>query len=221
MSTILAWHFVGNTLRGGRPVPADGELLTEKKAILCAIGLHASVDAFDALQYAPGNILCRVKLGGKIVHGDAQVVATERTIVARIDATELMRSFARKQALKVKHLWDMPAVVEQYLLTGDESLRAAANASAYASADAAEAAAYAAAHASADAAYASAYAAAHASADASEAAADAAAYAANAAVTAAAYAARAGAYASEAAADAARAAARQDFNQMVAEAFAL
>ncbi len=194
MNTILAWHFVGDTLRDGRPVPADGELLTEKKAILCKTGLHASVDVFDALQYAPGNVLCRVKLGGKIVHGRDKVVATERTIVARIDATELLRSFARKQALKVKHLWDMPAVVEQYLLTGDESLRAAADAAAYTAARAAVYAADAAA-------YAAARAAARAAADA-------------------AYVADAAARAAYVAYTAARAA-RQEFNQMVAKAFAV
>ena len=47
-------------------------------------------------------------------------------IVARFDATEPLRSFARQCALDVIHLWDAPAVVRQYLETGDESLRDAA-----------------------------------------------------------------------------------------------
>ena len=43
------------------------------------------------------------------------------------DATEFeMRRFARLAALDVAHLWDMPAIVREYLETGDETKRAAA-----------------------------------------------------------------------------------------------
>jgi hypothetical protein len=53
-------------------------------------------------------------------------VCRRRKIVKRIDATELLRKFARHCALSVIHLWDAPKVVRDYLETGDESLRAAA-----------------------------------------------------------------------------------------------
>ena len=43
------------------------------------------------------------------------------------DATEFeMRRFSRFAALDVAHLWDMPAIVRDYLKTGDETKRAAA-----------------------------------------------------------------------------------------------
>ena len=138
MKQILAWHFVGATLRDGSPIPADGEWLKYSGDLaLCNSGLHASIDPFDALQYAPGATLCRVALRGKIVHGDDKLCATERMIICRMDATELLRYFARMQALSVVHLWDAPDVVLDYLMTGDESIRAAAMAAARAAAGAA------------------------------------------------------------------------------------
>ncbi len=132
---LTAFHFVADTLRDGRPVPADGELLVHDGEVrLCAQGLHASIDAFDALQYAPGNTLCLVELTGTIVRGDDKVAASERRIIKRIDAEPLMREFARWSALQVIELWDAPDVVRQYLTTGDESLRDAAQAAARAAA---------------------------------------------------------------------------------------
>jgi len=64
----LAWHFVSDTLRDGRPVPADGVWLEHKgKLKMCVSGLHWSREPFDALQYAPGETLCLVEIGGEIV----------------------------------------------------------------------------------------------------------------------------------------------------------
>ena len=123
---MKAWHFVGKTLRDGRPVPKDGELLKfDGEPILCEQGLHASIEPFDALQYAPGNILCLVEIGGKIIKSDDKLVATERTIICHMDATEMLRYFARMQALSVVHLWNAPDVVLDYLM-GNDAARAAA-----------------------------------------------------------------------------------------------
>ena len=58
----IAYHFVDEKLRDGRPIPADGEwLVHEGDAVLCESGLHASRDPFGALQYAPGATLCLVE----------------------------------------------------------------------------------------------------------------------------------------------------------------
>ena len=140
----LAWHFVGATLRDGRPIPADGETLKHKgKLVLCESGLHASERLIDALQYAPGWTLCRVRMSGTIKRETDKLVARERTILWRIDATDVLRTFARRCALDVAHLWDMPPIVRQYLETGDGSIKAAAMADAWATAwDAARAAAW-------------------------------------------------------------------------------
>ena len=141
---VLAWHFVGATLRDGRPIPADGETLKHRGKLLpCERGLHASDRLIDALQYAPGWTLCRVRMGGTIKRETDKLVARERTILWRIDATDVLRAFACKCALDVAHLWDMPPIVRKYLETGDESIRAAARDAARAAArDAAWAAAW-------------------------------------------------------------------------------
>jgi hypothetical protein len=145
---IRAWHFVGKTLRDGRPVPEDGEWLKcPDKLIMCASGLHASRQPFDALQYAPGSTLCLVDCAGELIEQSDKLVCAERRIVVRMDATELCGYFARMQALSAVHLWEAPDAVLDFLMTGD----AAASADAYADA-AARASAYAAAHAAAHAA---------------------------------------------------------------------
>ncbi len=140
--TIQAWHFVGDTLRDGRPVPADGfKLIHPGKPVLCSAGLHASLEPFDTLGFAPGPVLCLVECGGIIFHEADKLVCTERTILARMDAEPLLRHYARQQALSVVHLWEPPQVVLDYLM-GDDAAWAAAWAAARAAArDAAWAAA--------------------------------------------------------------------------------
>jgi hypothetical protein len=169
MSKAQYYHFVGSTLRDGSPIPANGEWLEYKGEItMCQSGLHASAHVADAARYAPGNTLCLVELEGIADEHDDKLVAARRKIVARFDATELLRADALQSALSVAHLWKMPAIVRQYLETGDEAIRqearnaaAVAHAASYAAAYAAYAA-YAAADAAdaaANAAYAAAYAA--------------------------------------------------------------
>jgi hypothetical protein len=124
---MKAWHFVSDTLRDGRPVPADGEVLVHEGPLkLCASGLHASKNILDALHYAPGSTICRVEVCGEIIHGNDKLVASERTILWRVSGEQVLRKFARMCALDVMHLWDAPDIVVQYLKNGDESIRAAA-----------------------------------------------------------------------------------------------
>ena len=125
---MIAYHFVGQTLRDGRPIPPDGEWLEhDGPLVMCESGLHASAHPFDALQYAPGATLCLVELDGEIITEGDKSVAMRRRIVTRIDATDLLRSFARQCASDVLHLWDAPQAVKDYLGTGNENLRAAAS----------------------------------------------------------------------------------------------
>lgn len=140
MNTIKAWHFVGDRLRDGRPVPADGvKLIHPGDPVICASGLHASRSAFDALRYAPGDTLCLVECGGIIIEQDDKLVCTERTIVTRMDAAPLLRHFARQQALSVLHLWqtEPDQAVLDYLM-GDDAAALAAARSALAAARSAE-----------------------------------------------------------------------------------
>ena len=119
-----AWHFVGATLRDGAAIPADGKWLEFKgPLVMCESGLHFSRKPHQALEYAPDATLCLVEVCGKIIEpaGDDKGVCSRRRIVARMDATELLRYFARMQALSVLDLWDTepPEVVCDYLMTGD------------------------------------------------------------------------------------------------------
>ena len=133
MKTIRAWHFVSDKLRDGRPVPRNGRWLRHDGYVqMCRAGLHASLEPFDALRYAPGSILCLVAVRDVIVQDEDKLVARRRKIVARIDATELLRYFARMQALSVIGKWTEipPDVVLDYLMTGDATLQSAAESAA-------------------------------------------------------------------------------------------
>ena len=133
--TILAYHFVGATLRDGSPIPPDGEWLEYVGDIrICESGYHASVEPFDALQYAPGGKLCLVECDDVVAQQSDKLVCRRRRIVARFDATEFLWEAARAWALEVAHLLAAPPVVIEYLQTGDESKRASANAAARAAA---------------------------------------------------------------------------------------
>ena len=130
----LYWHFLPDDgcLRFGtkEKVKVKHTLMLppDTKLIPCEIGFHASKRALDALQYAPGSIICRVTLHGeKIPHGNPidKYCAHGRTVVQMANAEEVLRIFARKCALSVIHLWNAPQIAIDYLNTGDEKLRAA------------------------------------------------------------------------------------------------
>lgn len=122
-----AYHFTADKLRDGSPIPKKGEWLEyEGKVVICQSGLHFSRHPFDALQYAPGNLLHLVEVEDVVEEWGDKGVARKRKIIATIDAGPLLREFARKCALDVVNLWDAPDVVVRYLKTGDESIREAA-----------------------------------------------------------------------------------------------
>ena len=150
MSDTLYWHFAQVDNDGiprlgyedGREIKVGKTLAVHAKPVLCQVGLHASAKLWDALGYANGErlALCRVTLGGTVLHDTDKSVANERTVVAMLDADatdKLLRDWGRWCALQVIHLWDAPDVVRQYLETGDKLLRAAARAAAWAAARAA------------------------------------------------------------------------------------
>ena len=131
MTLNIAWHFTRPTLRDGSPIPAIGQtLIFPGKIEICRAGYHWSRRPSQALEYAPGPMLHQVSYGGEVQEQDDKGVSSERTILASIDATQLLRRFAADQALGVANLWDMPPIVRDYLTTLDESKRAAARAAA-------------------------------------------------------------------------------------------
>lgn len=136
MDTITGWYFSeeSRVLRFGdaRPIAIGVTHGIDGPIKLCERGLHASVRAIDALNFAPGPIVWRVELSGDVIRGDDKCVASRRTYIAGgVDASKAMRAFARRCALDVAHLWDVPVVARNYLETGDENIRAAAWAAAW------------------------------------------------------------------------------------------
>ena len=140
---MKAWHF----LRENRKLRYDdnrivesGETYTapEGDLVLCRHGMHGSKDLLDALDYAPGPIVCRVNITGEILEGGDKIVGRNREVLWMYDATTVLRNFACECALDVIHLWDAPEIVIRYLKTQDESIRDAARHAAW---DAAECAA--------------------------------------------------------------------------------
>ena len=95
---VLAWHFLGADRRlqfGSRELVEAGKTYTaEGPLVMCKNGVHASRRAIDALQYAPGPIVCRVRLSGEIQHDTDKSVARHRTVLWIADATAILHEFA-------------------------------------------------------------------------------------------------------------------------------
>ena len=95
---LLCWHFANNYLRlgydDGREIVAGESLRVEGAPVLCEYGLHGSKRLLDALQYAPGHMLCRVELSDGIIEGDDKAVARERKTLWIFNAKNALRDFA-------------------------------------------------------------------------------------------------------------------------------
>jgi hypothetical protein len=128
--SVMGWHFTGPTLRDGRPIPVVGEwLIHAGPVVMCESGLHASRKALHALDYAPGLIVHRVECEDVVAEDSTKLVCRRRRIAGTVDgpvAEQILRRFARQCALSVIDKWDAPDIVRRYLVTGDESIRAAA-----------------------------------------------------------------------------------------------
>lgn len=97
--TQLAWHFLpddGFTRYPPRQKVVVGEWLQVDPARLqlCEYGLHASTRIIDALQHAPGALLCRVEVRGLVLTGSDKVCASQRRVIAMADATDVLREIA-------------------------------------------------------------------------------------------------------------------------------
>ena len=138
VAPLMAWHFLPADLRlgngDGREVRVGETLRHDGPLVLCESGLHASERILDALGYATGPVISRVRCGGEILRDTDKLVCRERTVEWMLtDTDDLSRGYSRWCARSVLHLWDAPEIVLRYLDTGDESIRAAAVAAARAS----------------------------------------------------------------------------------------
>ena len=138
------WHIAENSGllgHGDERLIVVGETLTVAGPIfMCWNGLHACERLLDALAYANGTVICEVALGADAYTEADKSVSSSRTCIAMTTpevGERILRNFARWCALDVAHLWDMPEDVRQYLETGDESVRSAAETTAWIAAGAA------------------------------------------------------------------------------------
>ena len=134
MNKVLAWHFspldclLANG--DGRKIVAGESLSVSLPLTLCKRGLHGSVNILDALNYAPGPMLWRVEISGEILEEKDKLCGETRKALWGFDCRDLLFSFARECALDVIGNWKAPEIVRQFLMTGDISLKYAAESAA-------------------------------------------------------------------------------------------
>jgi len=95
---IYAWTFCRTDMvrPDGVTVPDDGieQYDADRPLEMCRHGYHASIDIMNALQYAPGPILRRVRCSGEIIEGNDKLVCRRRTEIYRVDLTRVLREWA-------------------------------------------------------------------------------------------------------------------------------
>jgi hypothetical protein len=161
----LAWWFCAPDPDGvvrlphgdGRVVKVGETLSVEGPIVACKSGLHASVRAFDALQYAPGGTICRVEVWGDVQKEEDKIAGRHRRVLWMADASAALRLFAcdcAEEACRVAKWTDDRSLnairVAQLYAEGKatrDELNAARDAAWAAARDAAEAASWAAAEA--------------------------------------------------------------------------
>ena len=165
--SMLGWHFLAEDRRllyGSKEIVEAGQTYTASgPLVMCQNGMHACKRPIDALPYAPGPIVCRVRLRGEMIHDTIKSVARSRQVLWMADATGLLHEFAFSiathallsaeaqhilvcpeswQALTVKTRWLKGQATDKELDAARAAARAAAGAATRAAArDAAGAAA--------------------------------------------------------------------------------
>ena len=100
---IYAWHWLrddrtlaeGPHARTYKVEPGVVYWVPDNKPLeLCDYGLHASECPLDALQYAPGGTISRVRLWGHVERGRDKLCAYERETLWLADATTALHEFA-------------------------------------------------------------------------------------------------------------------------------
>ena len=108
---MLGWHWLREDrhtrFEPRQLVKPDSILTVESPLKMCYHGLHASKLAIDSLKYAPGPIVCRVKLFGEIIEDHDKVCATGRTCLWMANASEVLHEFACWCAERLLNAWNI------------------------------------------------------------------------------------------------------------------
>jgi len=95
---MLAWHFLAGDKRlgynDGRLVEVGQTLECEGEPELCGNGMHGSARLIDAVHYARGPIVCRVKIEGDVIEDYNKICGRRRTVLWMLDATRILHEFA-------------------------------------------------------------------------------------------------------------------------------
>jgi hypothetical protein len=142
---MKAWYFSNKDCKlrydDGRLIEAGITHTVKSTPKLCNRGLHASERVIDALKHAPNSYIWFVNVSHKVDKGDDKICGQRRKYYWGFDASDVLRAFARKQALinieKAKPYFksnsDYNLVVE-FLMTGKADLRSAAESVAWSAA---------------------------------------------------------------------------------------
>lgn len=142
MMRIKAWHFIKKDRRlandDGRLVRMNHTLVHGGELVMCEAGLHASKSIIDALQWAPGSIICRVECSGDVMHATDKLVCSRRKCLWWIDVTRVLHEFAcwcaeralRRAKITDKPYWDAINTKRRWLLhlATDSDLEASSDA---------------------------------------------------------------------------------------------
>jgi hypothetical protein len=113
--SVLAWHFLAADRRMANEteIVKPGYIYTTIGGLkLCESGLHASVCAIDAIKYAPGPVVCRVRCSGEIIDGGDKIVCRNREVLWMANADSILRLIATECVRKTplhdgRTVWDL------------------------------------------------------------------------------------------------------------------
>lgn len=98
MNKILAWHFLREDCKmrfnHGITIKPGVEYEAKLPLIMCKNGLHASEQIIDALCCAPGPVVCRVELSGRMIKNNDKICAEKRKVLWMYDVTNVLHEFA-------------------------------------------------------------------------------------------------------------------------------
>lgn len=126
---LNAWHFARDDRRlghgDGREIIEGGELWVDGEIKLCYAGLHWCRRPIDAINYASGNVICKVEPLGEIFEDNDKGVSQGRKVLWMSDCSEMLTEFERLVALDLIKMsgWSPRPVIKKYLETGDERIR--------------------------------------------------------------------------------------------------
>jgi hypothetical protein len=130
---IRCWHFLSADRRlrwGTRKVVEAGKTYSCKfpyrgfsRPTLCEAGMHGSRRIIDALQNAPGPVICEVDIWGDVVEGSDKLCGTHRHVLWLYDATMVLHEFAcrvaeealRRDGVTDKRCWSAIATKRRWM----------------------------------------------------------------------------------------------------------